>query len=110
MPNVKLFVEETRYPAVQQAIAALLPSLREMLCGMLTVDVAACQFAVIPVMGLPDQPLINAELHILPRAERTPEALRLAALSLRDLLGAATGLHVAVRIATLDPQTYIAIK
>ena len=110
MPNVKLFVDEARYPSVRQGLAALLPELRDMLCAALTVDHAACQFAVIPVLGLPDQPQINAELHLLPRTERTPEVLRAAAEALRDRLRAATGLHAAVRIAALDPGTYIALK
>ncbi len=110
MPNVKLFVDEARYPSVRQGLAALLPELRDMLCATLAVDHAACQFAVIPVMGLPDQPQINAELHLLPRSERTPQMLRAAAEALRDRLQAETGLHAAVRIAALDPGSYIALK
>jgi hypothetical protein len=110
MPNVKFFVDEAQYPAVRQSLAALLPELRDMLCQTLLVDVAACQFAVIPVLGLPDQPPINAELHLLPRAERTPAVLRQAATDLRDRLHAATGLHAAVRIMALDPASYIALK
>ncbi|MEO5619804.1 MAG: hypothetical protein ABIQ85_02710 [Cypionkella sp.] len=110
MPNVKLFVDRTQYPALQHSLAALLPELREMLCAALWVELAACQFAVIPVMGLPDQPPINAELFLLPRAERTPAVLRQAAEDLRARLLAATGLHAAVRIALLDPDSYIALK
>jgi hypothetical protein len=110
MPNVKLYVDEARYPAIRQGLADLLPELRDMLCAALSVELAACQFAVIPVLGLPDQPLINAELHLLPRTERTPEVLRAAATQLRARLRAATGLHAAVRIAALDPGTYIALK
>lgn len=110
MPNVKLYVDETRYPEVQRSLAAVLPELRDMLCAALSVDLAACQFAVIAVLGLPDQPQINAELHLLPRTERTPEVLRHAAQELRARLKAATGLHAAVRIAALDPGTYIALK
>jgi hypothetical protein len=110
MPNVKLFVDETQYGAVRQDLAALLPELRSMLCAALWVELAACQLAVIPVQGLPDQPPINAELFLLPKAERTPAVLRAAALDLQARLLAATGLHAAVRIALLDPASYIALK
>ncbi len=110
MPNVKIFVDERVWPEVREGISALLPGLRDMLCSALSVDLAACQFAVIPVLALPDQPRINAELHILPRPERTPEAVRGAAQAVRDRIGGATGQHVAVRIATLDPVTYVALK
>lgn len=110
MPNVKLYVDRGHYPAVEGGIAALLPELRDMLCAALAVDHAACQVAVIPVMGLPDQPQINAELHVLPRESRTPAALRQVAADLRALVAGATGRHVAVRIAMLDPATYIALK
>lgn len=110
MPNVKLYVDESRYPAVQAGLAALLPGLRDMLCDRLSVGHAACQIAVIPVLGLPDQPLINAELHVLPNAGRTPDLLRRMALDLRAHLNDATGLTVAVRIASLDPDTYITLK
>lgn len=110
MPNVKLFVDETQYRAVGPGLVALLPGLRDMLCETLSVGHAACQIAVIPVLGLPDQPLINAELHVLPRSERTPALLQQMAQDLRAHLHSATGLTVAVRIASLDPETYITLK
>lgn len=110
MPNVKFFVDASQCPAAREAIAGLLPALREMLCDSLGVERADCQFAVIEVAGLGDQPPINAELAFLPKPSRTPEALRAAALRLRAEVGAATGLHVAVRMASLDPATYIALK
>ncbi|NEX46644.1 hypothetical protein [Pseudotabrizicola algicola] len=110
MPNVKLYIDQSQYGAVGPQVEALLPDLREMLCTALSVGHAACQIAVIPVAGLHDQPQINAELHVLPRAERTPALLRQMALDLRTRLNAATGLEVAVRIASLDPETYITLK
>lgn len=110
MPNVKLFVDDRHLPGLQAGIAAALPAIRDMLCAALAVDLAACQIAVIPVIGLPDQPQINAELHILPHADRTPAALRQTALDLRAMVAGATGLSVAVRIATLDPATYVVLK
>lgn len=110
MPNVKFFIDETRYPQVRQILAALLPDLRKLFCAALSVEPSACQIAVIPVLALPDQPQINAELHILPNPGRTPALIRQLAGDLRARLHEATGLSVAVRIATLDPTTYVALK
>lgn len=110
MPNVKLYVDELHYRSVGPGLSALLPELRDMLCTTLSVGHSACQIAVISVLGLPDQPPINAELHVLPRMERTPALLRQMALDLRSHLNKATGLAVAVRIASLDPETYITLK
>lgn len=110
MPNVKIFVDESAYPALQPGFAALLPDLRAQLCTDFAVDPPACQLAVIPVLGLPDQPPINVELSILPRPERTRAAVTAAATRLRETIGAATGRHVAIRIALLDAESYVALK
>ncbi|MGC4025554.1 MAG: hypothetical protein QM744_10595 [Mesorhizobium sp.] len=110
MPNVKIFVDETSFPAVQEGLKSVLPDLRAQLCTALAVDLAATQFAVIPVVGLPDQPPINVEMHILPRPERTREAVLAVARQTRESVRKATGQHVAVRIATLDAETYVALK
>ncbi|TGD42596.1 hypothetical protein EEB11_12635 [Pseudotabrizicola sediminis] len=110
MPNVKLFIDEAHYQSLHSGLVALLAPLRDMLCAALSVDHAACHIAVIPVIGLPDQPQINAELSYLPRPERTPTLLRQVAQEVRSQLHSATGLPVAVRIAALDPASYIALK
>lgn len=110
MPNVKIFVDETLYPACQPALRAALGPLRDMLCKELQVDFAACQLAVLPVDGLPDQPPVNVELSILPRPERTRALILSVCGQVRALLGQATGAHVAVRVTSLDPETYIALK
>lgn len=110
MPNLKIYVDESRWPEARPGLAALLPELRALLCAALAVEPAACQLAVIPVLGLADQPAVNAELHLMPRPERTRAALTDVAERLRDRIGAATGLHAALRIAALDPETYLALK
>lgn len=110
MPNLKLYVDETQYQAAHHSLSALLPVLRDLLCARFSVEPIACQMAVIPVMGVPDQPQINAELHLLPACNRTPDVVRGAAHDVRACIQAATNLSVAVRIATLDPATYIALK
>lgn len=110
MPNVKIYIDETIYPAARAGLAALLPDLRAMLCEALTVDLAACQFALIPVAGMGDQPGVNAELAILPHPDRTRAKILAVAERVRGMLAPVTGQRVAVRIATLDAATYVALK
>ncbi len=110
MPNIKIFVDETDYPALRERFAALLPDLRRLACSAFVVEAPACQLAVLPILGLPDQPRINVELHLLPKPARTRETLVAAAGRLREAIVAATGRHVAVRIVLLDAETYVALK
>lgn len=110
MPNVKIFVDESLYPSVRDPLARALGPIRDMLCAELAVDVPACQFAVLPVGAMADLPRINVEMAILPRPERTRERLLSVCGRLRDLVETATHTHVAVRVTSLDPETYIALK
>jgi hypothetical protein len=110
VPNVKIYVEEQVFADRRDALTATLKPIRDMLCADLKVDIAACQFAVLPVMAMPDLPLVNVEMFILPRPERTREAVLAVCQSLRELLQTATGVHVAIRVSHLDPATYIALK
>ena len=110
MPNVKFYVDARHCPATSETLTGILPALRDLICETLEVPVAACQFAVIVVAGMDDQPAINTELHLLPGPARTPEYLRCVAQRLRDELADATGLSVAVRMSALDPETYVALK
>lgn len=110
MPNVKIFVDESLYPEVRESLTSALVPIRAMLCAELSVDVPACQFAVLPVVAMADLPRINVEMAILPRPERTRERILSVCGKLRDLVGAAARTHVAVRVTSLDPETYIALK
>lgn len=110
MPNLKLYINESHYAHVRPVLSAFLPELRTNLCAWLEVVPEACQLAVLPVLALPDQPCINAELHLLPRASRTRERLERVGEQMRDTLVAVSGLSVAVRIAQLDSATYVALK
>lgn len=110
MPNVKIYIDEACYDAVRPAVLDLLPDLRATLCQGLEVTPAACQFAVLPVLGLPDQPRINAEMHLMPRPSRTRDRLEQVAAGMRDSLSRVSGMTVAVRIALLDAATYVALK
>ena len=110
MPNVKIFVDDSLYPALRAPLMATLGPLRELLCARLSVDPPACQFAVVPVGAMPDLPRINVEMLILPRADRTRALVLSVCEEVRAILRAASGTHVAVRAAQLDPETYIALK
>ncbi|MGV1772440.1 hypothetical protein GOZ97_19430 [Agrobacterium vitis] len=110
MPNLKIYVDETIFEASRASLHEALPRIRDLLCEAFQVAPSACQLAVIPIVGLPDQPQLNIELLILPHAERTEAVVRAAAEKLRDLLNTVTGKRSAVRIAHLDPVTYVALK
>lgn len=110
MPNVKIYVDETLLPTCRATLTAALPSLRAMLCASLNVPVPACQFAVLSVIAMPDLPRVNVEIHLMPHPDRTRESLTTLAARVRALIGTATASHIAVRIAPLDPQTYVALK
>ncbi|UJW77575.1 hypothetical protein [Rhizobium sp. SL42] len=110
MPNLKIYVDETIFDWTRPRLSDALEPIRALLCDAFRVEPQACQLAVIPVLGLPDQPQVNIELLIFPRAERTGEAIRVAGERLRSLLASATDARVAVRISQLDPLTYVALK
>lgn len=110
MPNVKIFVDDSLYPAVRDPLAEALKPIRDMLCHDLSVEVPTCQFAVVAVGAMPDLPRVNVEMAILPRPERTRERILSVCGKLRDMVEAATGTHVAVRVTALDPETYVALK
>lgn len=110
MPNLKIYVDETKFAALHDRLQGALEPARALLCSALGVDVPACQLAVMPVIAMPDLPPINAEMMILPRTDRTRERITEVAGQLRELLAAETGQHVAVRVSMLDPDTYVALK
>lgn len=110
MPNVKIFVETALFAQKAPAIEAQLLPMRDLLCSAFQVDISACQFAVMPVLAMPDLPLVNVEMQILPRPERTRDLVLSVCHSLRDMLQTATGAHTAIRVSHLDAASYIALK
>lgn len=110
MPNIKIYLDDSTLDALRDRLTTTLPDLRSGLCSALGVDIAAAQVAVLPVLGLPDQPAINVEIHALAAPTRTPEVLRGVAQMVRDLMMAATQTRTAVRITTLDPSGYVTLK
>lgn len=109
MPNLKIYVDATQ-PQAQAALSMALTDIRACIVQGLSVPVSACQLAVMPVGGLPDQPQINAEIFILPHPDRTPEMLRGFAAELQEKVIGISGLHAAVRVNSLDGDTFVALK
>lgn len=110
MPNVKIYVDDTIFPDCRDRLSGMLGPVRAMLCDDLKVNPPACQFAVIPVLAMPDLPPVNVEMQIMPHPNRDRPLLLSVCTKLREMVGAATGTHVAIRVTTLDPETYIALK
>ena len=110
MPNVKIYIDETLLPDCRTALAEALLPLRTMLCAALSVEVGACQFAILTALVMPDLSRVNVEMHILPHPDRTRVKLTALAEQVQFHIAAATGLHAAVRIATLAPEGYVALK
>ena len=110
MPNVKVYVDETLLPDCRGALSAVLHPLRALLCQSLRVEVAACQFAILPALVMADLPRVNVEIHILPHPDRTREKLTALAQTVQTMIGDATGTHAAIRIALLVPEGYVALK
>lgn len=110
MPNVKIFVDETLMPACRERLIAAMEPLRAILCTDLEVDVPAFQFAIVPVIAMPDLPRVNVEMHVLPHPHRTRDRLLSVAADVQARIAAAAGTHTAVRITTLPPEGYVALK
>ena len=110
MPNVKLFTDRQLVEDLGQSLLDMLPLLRDLLCDRLGVTASACQIVIVPVYGLQDQPPVNLELHILPRADRTPDRIRSICLDIKTMVDQTTQKPSAIRCAMLDPSTYVAIK
>lgn len=110
MPNVKIFVDEGVYADRKEALRAALPKLRDTICAELSVPVAACQLAVIPVLGIEAQPVANMEIQYLAKEDRTPEMIAAACAAFRPVVELAVGAVPAIRATPLDPATYMALK
>lgn len=110
MPNLKIYVDEAVDAKGRQNLRNGLSDLRDMLCLELSVPVGACQLNIVTVTGLPDQPLVNAEIQILGKPERTQEMVTAVCQKLQRILTEASGTSAAVRASALDPETYVALK
>lgn len=110
MPNIKIFVDDTQLDAISERLTAGLPGLREMICRDLEVSRSACQFAIIGVKGMPEQPTINFELGYIRRPDRTPELCLATAQRIRERMLEITGLPAAIRMSPIEAVGYVTLK
>lgn len=110
MPNLKIFMDETVFGQHRQAMIQALEPIRDSICLHLGVPKAACQLAIIPVVGLPDQPAINVEIQILPSLDRPRTRIEAFGSEVKDILSATAGVPVAFRCAQHDPSTYVILR
>lgn len=110
MPNLKIFVDEAIGAEAISRLHAALPSLRELMCVRLDVDLALAQFVLVPVLGLPDQAQLAVEMQVLPKPERTREQLAATCEVLREALGRIAAVDIAIRVTTLDPANYLVMR
>jgi hypothetical protein len=110
MPNVKIYVDADIYDIHKIALSQTLLSLRGIVVSHLKVPESACQFALVPVGALKDQPAVNVEMHIMPHSDRTQEALVTMGRAIQRALHEVIGAPVAFRCTQLDPATYVALK
>ncbi|MBP1861703.1 hypothetical protein [Rhizobium herbae] len=110
MPNIKIYVDQGLPEDAQLGVREALVPLRDIICGALAVERAACQLAILPAYGLPDQPVVNIEIAILPKSDRTHPVLSDLAEKIQKSIADAVNRPVAVRLSVLDPATYISLK
>ncbi len=110
MPNVKIYTDHAICAEHGSEFVAILHRLRELLCRELKVKAEACQIVALPTYGLPDQVQINVELNILPARDRTSELLRALGEAIQLLFATVTNQKIAVRITTIFPENYLALK
>jgi len=110
MPNAKLYIDQTVWETQQTDFKQSLPKIRETLCQYLTVPPTACQLALLPVYGLSDQPAVNIELHLMPNPDRTPDLICELTSELQKTIMSLSQSRCAVRITTLNPETYSVMK
>lgn len=110
MPNVKLYVDEGMLRDRPEAIEALLPLARDLICAGLGVTVEACHIVVLGVRSPPGQTLVNIELCLLHKPGRTRDVMERFCGELRDLAARALGAPAAIRCSLAEPESYIVIR
>lgn len=110
MPNMKIYVDDSLFHACKPALVAALDPIRACIIRRLNVSQAACQISILPAIGLPDQALVNAEIQILPHADRTRAVLVAFGEEVRAILAAATGTRPAFRCMQHHPGSYVILN
>ena len=110
MPNIKIYAEEALFQQHRAALCAALEPIRDSMIRHLGVSHRACQLAILPVIGLPDPPALNAEVQILPAPARTRAGIEVMGQEIRQILHTATGQDAAFRCQQHDPATYVVLR
>lgn len=108
MPLMSMQVDSGLWSRRQAELLAILPEVRQMLCAELSVPVEVCHLTFVPVHGMADQALGSIDLRVLEKPDRPIEQVRRASGRLRDLMSAAAGTPIAVRVTLMDPARYYA--
>ncbi len=109
MPNVKIYLDRSYHAPAHAQIEVALPDLVALISAELRVQPAAVQLALVDIDAPGSQRPINVELQIMPAPIRTRAFLEGVGRALKTRIDALTGLGVAIRIAQLDPDTYVAL-
>ncbi|API57707.1 MULTISPECIES: hypothetical protein [Rhizobium] len=110
MPNIKIYMDQGLPEHTQVGVRENLAPLREIVCRTLKVESSACQLAILLAYGLADQPVVNIEVAILPKPDRTRPVLSDLAEKIQKSIANAVNGPVAVRLSVLDPTMYISLK
>ena len=108
MPNLKVYIDRDVRDGGLPVEAR--KDLRNVLIDRLGAPPAACQIAVLPVQGLPDQPAANIELALMPGPERTVEVLTELGQALQSVIRQHAEVDSAFRCTLLDPESYVTLK
>ena len=110
MPTLKLYVDAALSHDQIDAVAAAMEPMRALICADLNVTPPECHLVMLQGRALPGQVQINAEMHVMPRPERTRDLLVSVGTRLKEMMANASGASVAVRISQHNAETFIGIK
>ncbi len=110
MPNVKVHVDETVFNHKRTALKAMLPKLRDAIMAAFSAPQSVCHLTILPCIGLNDQADILVDLHYLAMPDRTPELATATAESVRQLFIDELGHKPDVRMISLAPEIYAALR
>lgn len=110
MPNIKIYIDEDIFADHKYAVTRTLEPLRDSVVRHLAAPHSACQIALVPVVGLKDQPAANVEMHIMPHPNRTRDVITAVGAEIQAILRDVIDAPIAFRCVQLDPATYVALK
>lgn len=110
MPNVKVYVEEKILSDNREAMVATLPKLRDTIMTVFSAAQPLCHLTLVPTLGIEDQAAVLVDVHYLAKPDRTAELAEEAANQLREVIQDATGYKSDVRMISLAPEIYVALR